>query len=66
MPLLDGCAATAEIKRRWPAVAVIALTMYAAEQSAALAAGVDAFLIKGAAPEQLVVALGIGAAHSQR
>jgi len=62
MPVLDGVRATRLIKQQWPAVTVIVLTMYAVEQSAALAAGADAFLIKGSAPERLLAALGVIAA----
>ncbi len=60
MPVLDGMQATRLIKQQWPAVAVIVLTIYAVEQSAALAAGADAFLIKGSAPERLLATLGVG------
>jgi DNA-binding NarL/FixJ family response regulator len=66
MPVLDGVQATELIKQQWPAVAVIVLTMYAAEQSAALAAGADAFLIKGSAPERLLATLGVDVADGQR
>lgn len=65
MPVLDGMQATRLIKQRWPAVTVIVLTMYAVEQSAAIAAGADAFVIKGSAPERLLTALGIGVASGQ-
>jgi DNA-binding NarL/FixJ family response regulator len=47
MPLLDGLEATRAIKRRQPATRVIVLTLYADCRSAALAAGADAFLLKG-------------------
>jgi DNA-binding NarL/FixJ family response regulator len=60
MPVLDGVQATRLIKQQWPTVTVIVLTMYAMEQSAALAAGADAFLIKGSVPERLLAALGLG------
>ena len=66
MPVLDGVQATQLIKQQWPAVTVIALTMYAVEQGAALAAGADAFLIKGSAPAQLLAALGVDVANAQR
>jgi DNA-binding NarL/FixJ family response regulator len=66
MPVLDGLQATQLIKQQWPAVTVIALTMYAVEQSAALAAGADAFLINGSAPERLLAALGVDVAHARR
>ena len=59
MPVLNGVQATQMIKKRWPAIKVIALTMYGAEQAAALAAGADAFVLKGAAPERLLIALGM-------
>jgi DNA-binding NarL/FixJ family response regulator len=59
MPVLDGVQATQLIKQRWPAITVIMLTMYATEQTAALAAGADAFVIKGAPPDRLLVALGL-------
>ncbi len=57
MPAMDGVQATRLIKRGWSAANVIVLTMYAAEQAAALAAGADAFLIKGGDPEQLLATL---------
>lgn len=59
MPVLDGVQATRQIKQQWPAVTVIVLTMYAGEQSTALAAGASAFVIKGSAPERLMSAMGI-------
>ena len=65
MPVLDGVQATRQIKQQWPTVTVIALTMYATEQTAALAAGVDAFVIKGSPPERLLIALGVGTASVQ-
>jgi DNA-binding NarL/FixJ family response regulator len=60
MPVLDGMQATQLIKQQWPTLTVIVLTMYAMERSAALAAGADAFLVKGSAPERLLAALGVG------
>jgi DNA-binding NarL/FixJ family response regulator len=62
MPVLDGMQATQQIKGQWPTVTVIVLTMYAVEQNAALAAGADAFLVKGGIPERLLAALGVGVA----
>ncbi|MFL5801420.1 MAG: response regulator transcription factor [Roseiflexaceae bacterium] len=61
MPVLDGVQATQLIKQRWPTITVVVLTMYAMEQAAALAAGADAFVIKGSAPERLLAAIGVGA-----
>jgi DNA-binding NarL/FixJ family response regulator len=57
MPIIDGLEATRRIKKRWPAVKVIVLTVYAAYRSAAQAAGADAFVIKGAPPEELLEAI---------
>lgn len=59
MAVMDGVQATRLIKRRWPAVTVIVLTMYADQQAAAVAAGADAFVIKGSASEQLLTAMGV-------
>jgi DNA-binding NarL/FixJ family response regulator len=64
MPVLDGIQATRLIKQQWPAVTVIVLTLYTVEQSAALAAGADAFLIKGNAPDRLLAALGVDVLNS--
>lgn len=60
MPVLDGVEATQQIKRRWPNVMVIALTMYVVEESAALAAGADAYVVKGSDPGRLLNAIGVG------
>jgi DNA-binding NarL/FixJ family response regulator len=65
MPVLDGIQATRLIKQQWPAVTVVVLTMYAVDQGAALAAGADAFLIKGNAPDRLLAALGVDVLNSQ-
>ena len=65
MPVLDGVQATQLIKQQWPAVTVVVLTVYAVEQSAALAAGADAFLLKGGTPERLLGALGVDVPNSQ-
>ena len=66
MPVLDGVQATQLIKQQWPAVTVVVLTMYAVEQSAALAAGADAFLIKGSVPERLLATLGVSVASNKQ
>ena len=62
MPLMDGLEATRLIKSRWPTINVIMLTIHPAHQTAALAAGADAFVIKGDAPERLLAALGVSSA----
>ncbi len=54
MPVLDGVQATRIIKELWPEITVVALTLYPDWRSAALAAGADAFMSKGDAPEQVV------------
>lgn len=60
MPMLDGVQATQLIKQQWPGVSIVVLTLYAVEQSAAMAAGANTFLLKGCAPERLLAALGVG------
>ena len=47
MPIMDGLEATRQIKRRWPQVKVIVLTMYASHEAQAMTAGADWFLQKG-------------------
>lgn len=54
MPVMDGFEATRIIKKNWPWVKVIALTMYQNYQSAALSAGADAFLVKGSPLAELI------------
>ena len=54
MPVMDGLEATKCIKRNWPEVKVIALTMYSKYKTEAFAAGVDSFLIKGSPTEALL------------
>ncbi len=53
MPVMDGLQATQSIKRNWPHVKVVVLTVYSQYKTKVLAAGADAFLIKGCAPETL-------------
>ena len=57
MPVVDGVEATRCIKEQWPAVRVIALTMYAKYRAEALAAGADAFLLKDGAADRLAYAI---------
>jgi CheY-like chemotaxis protein len=45
------------IKSRWPRVRIVVLTMYTTHRAAALAAGADAFLLKGSPAEALRDAL---------
>jgi DNA-binding NarL/FixJ family response regulator len=53
MPVMDGLEATRRIKRQWPGVRVIVLTMYARYRAKAVAAGADLFLLKGCAGDTL-------------
>lgn len=57
MPVLDGVQATRRIKERWPRVRVVVLSMYLSYRDDALAAGADAFLVKGCQPEELISAI---------
>ena len=59
MPVLDGYEAARQIKSRWPACRVVALTVhgYEAARQKASQAGVDVFLVKGASVETLVQAI---------
>lgn len=53
MPGMNGLEATRYIKKQWPEIRVVALTMYPRYRVEAAAAGVDAFLIKGSPTEML-------------
>jgi len=55
MPDLDGIAATAEISRLSPEVAVLVLTMFEDDESvfAAMRAGARGYLVKGASQEEI-------------
>jgi len=56
-PEVDGLEAIRLIKSRWPQVRIVVLTMYATHRAAALAAGADAFLLKGCPAEALQSAI---------
>lgn len=64
MPDLDGAAATAEIARLAPDVAVLMLTMFEDDESvyAAMRAGARGYLVKGASQEQIRQAIATVAA----
>ena len=64
MPRLDGIAATAQIKARWPHIRVIAHSLAEELGPEALAAGADAFVPKGAPVGELLDALGNGRQYS--
>lgn len=57
MPGMDGLEASRCIKRQWPQVKIIMLTVYNARRSEANAAGIDVFLAKGCPIETLWSAL---------
>ncbi len=54
MPKMNGLEATRIIKKRWRDVRVVILTMHEDIREEALAAGADAFLVKGCPPEELI------------
>ena len=56
-PRMDGVATIQMIKSRWPAIRIVVLTMYATDRVAVLAAGADAFLLKGCSTSELLQAL---------
>ncbi len=56
-PLLDGMATILAIKSAWPATRIVVLKMYATDRAAVLAAGADAFLLKGCPTTELLAAV---------
>ncbi len=54
MPVMNGLQATQHIKRHWPQIKVIVLSMYGDCQVDALAAGADAFMSKDESPENML------------
>ena len=59
-PRLDGMATIQMIKSRWPAIRIVVLTMYATDRASVLAAGADAFLLKGCPTSELLDAVMLG------
>jgi DNA-binding NarL/FixJ family response regulator len=57
MPVMDGIEATRRIKRVWPKVRVVVLTMHATYRALALDAGADAFVLKGCSAEEMQLAM---------
>jgi DNA-binding NarL/FixJ family response regulator len=53
MPAINGLEATRIIKRRWPGIKIIILTLYPDYQIQAQQAGADAFLVKGCPMEEI-------------
>jgi DNA-binding NarL/FixJ family response regulator len=54
---MDGLATIRLIKSQWPQVRIVVLAMYATHRAAALAAGTDAFLLKGCPAQDLLDAI---------
>jgi DNA-binding NarL/FixJ family response regulator len=57
MPQMDGLEATRQIKHQWPQVRVVAVSMYASHRADALAAGAEAFVVKGSPTAELLAAI---------
>lgn len=53
MPVMDGLKATQIIKKNWPQIKVIILTLYSNYDPQARQAGADAFLVKGCSMEDM-------------
>jgi DNA-binding NarL/FixJ family response regulator len=53
MPVMNGLETTRIIKEKWPHIGVVILTMYPEYQTEVLAAGADAFLLKGCPMEEV-------------
>ena len=54
---MDALATIRMIKSRWPAIRIVVLTMYATSRASVLAAGADAFLLKGCSTKELMDAV---------
>lgn len=57
MPGMDGLTAARYIKKKWPQVRVVLLTMYDTYREEAQAAGAEAYLIKGCCLDEILQAL---------
>jgi DNA-binding NarL/FixJ family response regulator len=59
MPAMDGIVTTAEVKRRWPSVEVVAVTSFLEEAKvrAALEAGAAGYLLKDAEADEVAAAI---------
>lgn len=53
MPKMNGLEATRIIKKRWKKIRVIILTLHEGIREEAIAAGADAFLVKGCSPDEI-------------
>lgn len=54
MPVMDGLEATCIIKKSWPQVKILILSMYESFRPELLAAGADIFLVKGCPEDELM------------
>ena len=54
MPKMNGLEATRIIKKKWKNIRVVILTLHDDIREEAIAAGADAFLVKGCSPDQLI------------
>jgi len=54
---IDSLATIQMIKSKWPATRIVVLTMYATSRASVLAAGADAFLLKGCSTKELMDAM---------
>ncbi len=57
MPKINGLQAARRIKKRWPEVRVILISMYSGYRPSAMEAGADHFLLKGAPSSELMEAV---------
>lgn len=59
MPRMNGMDVIVELKRRWPEIKVLALTVHRTEEYvlAALQAGADAYVLKDATYDELLIAI---------
>ena len=54
---LDGLATIRMIKKNWPTIRIVVLTMFATGRTSALVAGADTFLLKGCPTSELLEAV---------
>ena len=55
MPKMNGLEATRIIKKKWRNIRIVILTLHDDIREEALAAGADAFLVKGCSPDELIL-----------
>lgn len=57
MPVMNGLEATRVIKKQWPSIKVVLLSMYVEYEADALAVGADTFMSKTVSPQKLMAAI---------